>query len=196
MPKWTQPLSSQEANIDYFFDAIVEAGQIHGDLTGRLPTTSYHVNTYVMVIYAYDRKTTTTEPIREFTDRIIKPCLQYLDNECSHALQLFLTQEDIQFQLAPPYMHERNVVKCAIQMFKNHFIAGLCLVDKVITQAIITLHLLRQSIINPHMSAHAQLNGHYDFRRTSMAPPGARIIAHMKPDQRASWAPHGVDVAT
>jgi hypothetical protein len=24
-------------------------------------------------------------------------------------------------------------------------------------------------------------------------PPGTRVIAHEKPDQRASWDPHGVD---
>jgi hypothetical protein len=27
-----------------------------------------------------------------------------------------------------------------------------------------------------------------------MAPPGTRIIAHEKPDQRCSWDPHVVDV--
>jgi hypothetical protein len=43
------------------------------------------------------------------------------------------------------------------------------------------------------MSAYAQLNGHFDFNRTPLDPPGTRIIAHDKPYQRASWYPHGVD---
>jgi hypothetical protein len=43
------------------------------------------------------------------------------------------------------------------------------------------------------MSSYAQLNGHFDFNRTPLAPPGTRLIAHEKPDQRASWDPHGVD---
>jgi hypothetical protein len=43
------------------------------------------------------------------------------------------------------------------------------------------------------MSAYAQLNGHFDFNRTTLDPPGTRIIAHANPDQRASWDPHGVD---
>jgi hypothetical protein len=43
------------------------------------------------------------------------------------------------------------------------------------------------------MSAYAQLNGHFDFNRTPLAPPGTRIIAHEKSDQRASWDPHGLD---
>jgi hypothetical protein len=43
------------------------------------------------------------------------------------------------------------------------------------------------------MSAYAQLNGNFDFNRTPLAPPGTRIIAHEKLDQRASWYPHGLD---
>jgi hypothetical protein len=43
------------------------------------------------------------------------------------------------------------------------------------------------------MSVYAQLNGHFDFNRTPLAPPVTRVIAHEKLDQRASWDPHGVD---
>jgi hypothetical protein len=43
------------------------------------------------------------------------------------------------------------------------------------------------------MSAYAQLNEHFDFNSTPLAPPGTRIIAHEKPDQRESWDPHGLD---
>jgi hypothetical protein len=39
---------------------------------------------------------------------------------------------------------------------------------------------------------YAQLNGHFDFNRTAMAPPGSRIIAHERPDQRVFWDHHGV----
>jgi hypothetical protein len=65
--------------------------------------------------------------------------------------------------------------------------------DKLLQQATITLNLFRKSRINPRMSAYAQLNGHFDFNRTPLAPPGTRVIAHEKPDQQASWDPHGVD---
>jgi hypothetical protein len=63
----------------------------------------------------------------------------------------------------------------------------------VLPQATITLNLLRKSRINPRISAYAQLNGHFAFNRTPLAPPGTRIIAQEKLDQRASWDPHGVD---
>jgi hypothetical protein len=65
--------------------------------------------------------------------------------------------------------------------------------DNLLLQATITLNLLRKSRINPRMSAYAQLNGHFDFNRTPLPPPDTRVIAHEKPDQRASSDPHGLD---
>jgi hypothetical protein len=118
------------------------------------------------------------------------------------ALKNYLTKQGITYQLAPPHIHLRNNAERAIKTFKNHFIAGLCSVDpnfplklwdKLLPQATITLNLLRKSQINPRMSAYAQLNGHFDFNSTPLAPSGTRIIAHEKPDQRASWDPHGLD---
>jgi hypothetical protein len=50
-------------------------------------------------------------------------------------------------------------------------ISPLKLWDKLLPQATITLNLLHKYWINPHMSTYAQLNGHYDFNRTPMAPP-------------------------
>jgi hypothetical protein len=65
--------------------------------------------------------------------------------------------------------------------------------DELFPQATITLNLLRQSRINTRLFAYAQLNGHYDFNRAHMAPPGTRVTTREKPDQRASWEPHGVN---
>jgi hypothetical protein len=131
-----------------------------------------------------------------------KPILQRLDNEESLALRNYLTKQGIDYQLAPSYIHRRNNAERAIQTFKNHFISGLCafdlncplkMWDRLLPQAKITLNLLSKSRINPRMSAFAQLNGHFDFNRTPLAPPGTRVIVHEKPDQRASWDPHGLD---
>jgi hypothetical protein len=99
-------------------------------------------------------------------------------------------------------MHRRNASERAIQEFKNHFIAGifsidpnfpLRLWDRFLSQATITLNMLRQSSINPMVSAYSQLYGHYDFNQAQMAPPGTRGVAHEKPHQRACLDPHGVD---
>jgi hypothetical protein len=108
----------------------------------------------------------------------------------------------VNYQLAPPHIHRRNNAERAIHTFKNHSIAGLCSVDptfplklwdKLLPQATITFNLLRNSRINQSMSAYPKLNGHFDFSKTPLPPPGTQIIAHEKPDQRASWDPHGLD---
>jgi hypothetical protein len=85
------------------------------------------------------------------TDRGLKPQLQRLENEAPRVLNIFLTSQEIDFQLTPPHMHQRNTTACAIQTFKNHFIAGICSVDplfpmkiwdKLLTQALTNLSLL------------------------------------------------------
>jgi hypothetical protein len=50
----------------------------------------------------------------------------------------------------------------------------------LIQQATTTLNLLCQSSINPYLSAKAQLDG--NFAKTSLTPPGTRILIHEKID--------------
>jgi hypothetical protein len=125
-----------------------------------------------------------------------------MDNEASAALKQFLHSKDIQFQLVPLHVHRQNAAERAIQTFKNHFIAMLCSTDKkypihlwdrLIPQAVITLNLLRQSRLNPKLSAHVQLHGLFDYNKTPLAPPGTKVIMHEKPDHRGSWSPHGLN---
>jgi hypothetical protein len=125
-----------------------------------------------------------------------------MDNEFSAAFRQYLVDEHIALQLVPLNLHRQNAEERAIQTFKNHFLAGLCSVDKqfpmhlwceLLPQATLTLNLLRTSRINPTISAATQLYGQFDFNRTPLAPPGTRAVAHVKPKARHSWAPHGED---
>jgi hypothetical protein len=136
--------------------------------------------------------------IQSLIVRGLKPSLQSLDNEAYLALRNYLTKQGIDYQLSPPHIHRRKNAERAIQTFKNNFISGLCSVDpnfplklwdKLLPQAPLTLNILSKSKINPRMSAYAQINGHFDFNRMPLAPPETRVIAHEKPDQRASWDP-------
>ena len=101
-----------------------------------------------------------------------------------------------------PRLRRRNAAERAIRMFKNHFIAGLCSVDKNfpfhtwdkrLPQAELTLNLLRGSRLNPKLSAYAQINGHYDCNRMPITPPGIRVLVHIKPSEQTMWSPHGAD---
>ena len=46
--------------------------------------------------------------------------------------------------------------------------------------------------MNPHLSAYAQAWGGYDYNSTPLAPPGTKLLLHLKPSVRESWAPHAV----
>jgi hypothetical protein len=65
--------------------------------------------------------------------------------------------------------------------------------DRLIPQAVIRLNLLRQSRLNPKLSAHAQLNGPFHYNATPISPPGTRVIIHEKTDHRGSWSPRGLN---
>ena len=52
--------------------------------------------------------------------------------------------------------------------------------------------LPRTTIETPMLSAYAQIFGTFGFNTTPMAQPGTKIIAHEKPNQRATWSKHGV----
>jgi hypothetical protein len=125
-----------------------------------------------------------------------------LDNEASKLLKMYLHQQDITFQLVPPYIHRQNSAERAIRSFKYHLIAGLCSTDKsspmhlwdrLLPHAVMTLNMIRTSRINPKLSAATHIFGKYDFNRAPMAPPGTRIIAHETPSRSRTWAPHGQD---
>jgi hypothetical protein len=117
-------------------------------------------------------------------------------------LKTYLHQQDITFQLVRPYIHRQNSAERAIRSFKDHLIAEFCSTDKsfpmylwdrLLQQAVITLNMLRTSIINPKLSAATHIFVQCDFNRAPMAPPGTRIIAHETPSRRRTWAPHGQD---
>jgi hypothetical protein len=139
---------------------------------------------------------------QELVARGLEPRLMKLDNEASKLLKDYMYQQDITFQLVPPYSHILNSAEQAIRSFKYHLIAGLCSTDKsspmhlwdrILPQAVMALNMLRTSRINPKLLAATHIFGQYDFNRATMAPPETRIIARETPGRRRPWAPNGQD---
>jgi hypothetical protein len=147
------------------FAAMV--GKVYGDLTGRFPIQSSSGHQYILTMYNYDSNIISTEPMKNRTDKEmiraytslykhlinagLKPELQVMDNECSAAFRQYLAYEHIALQLVPPHLHRQNAAERAIQTFNNHFVVGLCSVDKqfpmhlwcdILPQATLTLNLL------------------------------------------------------
>jgi len=131
----------------------------------------------------------------------ITPILHYLDNVVSNKLIVTIKEKKLQYQLASPHDHRLNPAERAIQTFKNHFICNLHDCDKrcpkylwcrFIPQTVMTSNMLRQSCINPKLSAHGQFFGTFNYDRTPLAPlVGTKVIIHEKLTQRASYDPHG-----
>jgi hypothetical protein len=202
----------------HVFAALVDVGKVYGELTGRFPIQSSRGHQYILTLYDYDINTISTEPMKNRTDKEriraytalhhqllnagLKTELQIMDNECSNKFRQYLNEQNIALQLVTPHLHRQNAAERAIQTFKNHFVAGLCSVDKqfpmhlwceLLPQATLTLNLMQTSCINPTISAATQLCGKFDFNRTPLAPPDTRVVAHVKPKAHRSWAPNGED---
>jgi hypothetical protein len=197
-------------------NGIEQTGKIFTDQTGKFPAFSSRGYNYILVLYDYDSNAILAEPIKSrkqdeivkaykalhayLTKRGLRPKLQKLDNEASKLLRDEMDTLDVNWQLVPPHIHRRNSAERAIRTFKNHFLAGLAgtdpdfpmhLWDRLVSQTTTTLNLLRNSRINPRLSAEAQLNGQFDYNRTPLAPIGIKVIIHEKPGQKKTWDPHG-----
>jgi hypothetical protein len=162
-----------------------------------------------MVSYVYDCNYVKFTPMRsrsasewakaydtihqELTVKGFKPKLQTLDNEASATLKIFFTTNNGDYQLVPPHCHRRNAAERAIRTFKEHFESGISSVepsfplhfwDRLLSQAGITLNLLRTSRLHPQLSAATHFHGLVDYIKTAFAQPGCKIIAHKKRGKR------------
>ena len=62
--------------------------------------------------------------------------------------------------------------------------------DHLIEQAVITLNLLRQNLVYPHLSAWAYHNRTLNYDATPMVPMGCRVLIHEPAKTRTSWGFH------
>ena len=195
---------------------FVAKNTAYHDLTGRFPHRSSRGNEYLLIVYDYDSNSILHCALKNKTGAEIKrgwlsihdrlarhgnqPAMYILDNEASADLKKGLKKYGLTYQLVPPHVHRRNAAERAIRTYKNHLLAFLATCDpdfpvaewdRLLFQVELTLNLLCSSRVNPRLSAHAYLNGNFDFNQTPLAPPGTRVVVHLKPHQRASWAYHG-----
>ena len=187
--------------------------RLYTDDTGRFPIRSRSGNQYIMVAYHCDsgsilaacfksrqdihRLAAYNSIMARIKQRGFDVDLQILDNEASQAYKDLITNKwGAKFQLVPPHMHRRNAAERAIRTFKAHFLAILAgvsadfpryLWDLLVPQAEMTLNFLRQSPLNPKISAWEYFNGPFNYDATPLGPLGSRLLAHRKPGVRNSW---------
>ena len=160
------------------------SGKLFSDQTGQFPYKSSRGNQYIMVAYNRDSNIILVEPMKSraehellramtkihehLKNRGLYLQLQILGNKYPALIKQYFRTEKITYQLVPPNLHHNNATEKAIGSFKDHLTAIICSCDPqfpmhlwchLIPNAMTTLNLLRQSCINSHLSAEAQLSG-------------------------------------
>jgi hypothetical protein len=64
---------------------------------------------------------------------------------------------------------------------------------KLVPQIVLTLNLLRQSLVAPNISAYAYHHGNFDYNQMPLAPMGCAVQFHIKANRRKSWGEHASD---
>ena len=104
-----------------------------------------------------------------------------------------MDERQVNWHLFPPGMHIRNDPERAIKTFNNHFKAGLDTTNEllpmhlwciILPHACTTINIMRNSIMNPKMSAEAQLNGVFYYNRNPLSPPRTKSMIHKDPGPR------------
>ncbi len=117
-------------------------------------------------------------------------------------IKKILIKEECKLQLVEPHNHRFNEAEQAIQMFKDALIAALAttdhnfplqLWDKLTTQVVNTLNMMRPSCIDPTIAVYEVLHGPYDWNRYPLAPLGCKAVVYEDGDTRGLWALRGVD---
>ena len=194
------------------------SSKVHSDLTGALPTTGYDGSKYIAIFYCesknYIHAVNVTSKKGPTLLNALKTALAFfeshkvdisnirMDNESSETLKQFLRSTNTELELTPASQHRRNKAERCIRTYKNHFISATAGIDKECPinqwprfnkQIEITINLLRKSPTKSNISAYEDMFGApYDFNKCPIAPLGIKVVAHIPPEERASWAQHGI----
>jgi hypothetical protein len=122
-----------------------------------------------------------------------------MNNKTSKDVEDFIQSQQITLQYTPPDIHSTNSTKQAIRTWKNHFTAGIASLPKsfpianwfcLTNQWDYTINMLRPCCQNHILSAFEAMEGSYSFEATPMAPPGTKVLVHLKPTHCKSWSFH------
>jgi hypothetical protein len=176
-------------------------GIVYHDLMGSFPFMSLDGSVCFFVLYHYKSNCILPAPIAglddvsifnayktQFEELVAKgltPKLNMMDNQTTKHIKKNLTENKCKLQLIEPHNHRVNAAECAIQTFKDAFIAALAttdsefplqLWDRLMLQVRDTLNLMRASQINPEILAYEAIKGPYDWNRYPLALLGCKAV--------------------
>jgi hypothetical protein len=188
---------------------------VFSNQTGCFPITSNRGHKYLVIFYIYDANFIASVSIKNQTKQELlrayqitykylssckfKPCLHKMDNETSKDVKDFIQSQQTTLQYTPPDIHCKNSAKQAICTWKNHFTAGITSLPKsfpianwccLTNQGNYTINMLCPCCQNPFLSTFEAMEGSYSFDATPMAPPGTKVLVHLKLTRCKSWSFH------
>ena len=126
--------------------------------------------------------------MKRLSNRVHKVDVQILDNEVGAEYKRVIVDDwGANYQLVTPNVHWQNKSEKAICTFKGHFLSVLAGVvpdfpkfmwDNFLGQTDLTLNLILQATLNPHISAWEYFNSPFDYAATPLGPIGCKIIIH------------------
>jgi hypothetical protein len=120
-----------------------------------------------------------------------------MDNETSKDVKEFINSQHTTLQYMPPDIHCTNSAERAIRTWKYHFSAGIASLPKsfpidiwcrLTNQCDYTINMLHPCCQNPLLSAFEAMEESFSFDTMPMAPPGTKVLVHLKPTRCKFWA--------
>ena len=182
--KFVYPDGTYDYDLIFFCE---DSNYIHGEKMKGITKTEY--------------VTAISDGLAFYTNKGMQYEISRLDNQTSDlVVHLLKVTNQMTIEAVPPDSHRGLKAERAIQTWKNHKISILATADEscpggafkhVNHHVEMTLNLVRQSGISPHMSAWHQLHGAWSYTDNPIAPFGMKVEVFRSKNQRATtWDVH------
>ena len=195
---------------------ITKSSTVHMDYTGRLPNRCSAGTLYFLIacwgsyihfeplstLKGSDTAAAMKSAVLFFRSKNVQLNTIRMDNQSSPEVRALAVELELEWDLVNPYQKEPNRAERAIRTAKNHFIAvragfhpecSNLFIDRCLFQVELSLNIIHPYEYDPSVSAHHGLFGtRFDFMRHPLAPVGSKVLTWNSPDNRGSWADHGV----
>jgi hypothetical protein len=196
---------------------VARSQTLHMDYTGRLQTICTSGTQYLQIAcwghYIYLQPLTSmrsAQTTQAFTNSVnffrkLGICLTQLrmDNQWSEDLRDVAVELDMHIEFISTEAKRANRAERAIRTAKNHIVAtragfhpdfSHAFLDKCLPQMKLALNVIHPFEYDNNVSAYEGLHrAKFDFKRHPIAPLGCKVLAWDAPENRGSWADHGIE---
>ena len=196
---------------------VPKSRTLHMDYTGQLPTACTSGVQYFQIAcwgHYIDIQPLTSLRAAQTTKALIASVNFFREHEIildtlrmdnQRSLDLIETARSLKLKIEyiSPEVKRPNRAERAIRTAKNHIIAtragfhpdcSHAYLDKCLPQILITLNIIHPFEYDDSISAYQGVHGTtFNFNHHPIAPLGCKVLTWDSPDNRGSWADHGIE---